>query len=97
MVSRPSFFTFFSIPNNETIVVKVTQFLKELYVLNQISIFYSECNWIEIMIMNLEFSQQEQIRSIFSCRQSRADLVVSIGVVLVVVLVVLEPVPLLSE
>ena len=37
--------------------------------------------------------------TLFSCRRSRADLVVSIGVlvVLVVVVVVLEPLPLLSE
>ena len=34
--------------------------------------------------------------NIFSCRRSRADLVVSIGV-LVLVVVVLEPLPLLSE
>ena len=35
--------------------------------------------------------------SVFSCRPNRADLVVSIGVLVVLVVVVLEPLPLFSE
>ena len=40
---------------------------------------------------------KEKTLQIFSCRRSRADLVVSFGVLHVLVLVVLEPLPLLSE
>ena len=58
--------------------------------------FAYQRNYVDFLhLSNFCFCSAKEIGHIFSCRRSRADLVISITVVVLVV--VLEPLPLLSE